>query len=389
MRIRPSQLVKPLAAALAAGLLGASAFAQLLPPGPQSPDTQPAVPPRPRVELRQLHSLTEGRDLDNAPHERWEKAAYLGVATSPAQPAMRQQLRLPRGVGLVVDFIEPKSPADEAGLHQYDVIEKLDDQILINPQQLAVLVRIRQPGDSIKLTAIRDGKPLPIDVKLVEREVPPLEELRLGNAEPAGPPVLGENDWPALPNFPLRRIGQSALALPQSDGALHVVWNDGSADLTLTGQGTRRFLVFRDKAGQILFRGPIDTAEQRDAIPKDLRDRLQLLPEPFKLPPRPAGEPASRPADSEKSPATKPATRKIDSPDQLRITFSDLTGPGTTTVKETHPDKDGNIRLPYLEGSPLHAVGVAPVELESLIVKAYSDANIIQRVQVSVEIIKQ
>jgi len=248
--------------------------------------------------LRPLCSLTEARDFDNAPHERWGKAAYLGVATSPAQPAMRQQLHLPRGVGLVVDFIEPKSPADEAGLHQYDVIEKLDDQILVNPQQLAVLVRLRQPGDSVKLTAIRDGQRLPIDVKLVEREVPPLEELRLGNAEPAGPPVLGENDWPGLPNFPVRHIGPAALALPQSDGALHIVWNDGSADLTLSGRGEHRFLVYRDKVGQIVFRGPVDTAEQRDTIPKDLRERLQLLPEPFKLPPPVAAEPATRPSDS-------------------------------------------------------------------------------------------
>ncbi len=291
MPISNSRLVKPIVAAVAVGLLGASALAQSPPLAPESPATQPA---RPRVELRP--GLAEARDADNARHERWEKAAYLGVATSPAQPAMRQQLHLRRGVGLVVDFIEPGSPADEAGLHRYDVIEKLDDQILVNPQQLAVLVRIHQPGDSIKLTVIREGKPLPIDVKLIEKEVPPLEELRLGNADPADPPVLGENDWPDAPSFPVRRIGQSALALPQSDGALHVVWSDGSADLTISGQGAHRFLVFRDKAGQILFRGPIDTAEQRDAIPKDLRERLQVLPEPFKLPPTAAAEPATRPA---------------------------------------------------------------------------------------------
>jgi hypothetical protein len=286
---------------VASGLLGASAFAQTPPAAPpartEPPDSQPAGP-RPKVELHPLRSVTEARG-EIAPHERWEKAAYLGVATSPAQPAMRQQLHLPRGVGLVVDFIEHGSPADEAGLQQYDVIEKLDDQLLVNPQQLAVLVRIHQPGDSVKLTVIRGGQSLPIDVKLIEKEVPPLEELRLGNAEPVGPPVLGENDWPGLPNFPIRHVGQSALALPQSDGALHIVWNDGSADLTLTGEGAHRFLVFRDKAGQILFRSAIDTAEQRDTIPKDLRERLQLLPEPFKLPAAPA-EPATRPADAER-----------------------------------------------------------------------------------------
>jgi hypothetical protein len=166
MRIRYSRFVKPFVVAVGAGLLGASAFAQTPPAAPGSPETQPVVPPRPKVELHPLRSVTEARG-EIAPHERWEKAAYLGVATSPAQPAMRQQLHLRRGVGLVVDFIEPGSPADEAGLQQYDVIEKLDDQLLVNPQQLAVLVRIHQPGDSIKLTAIRGGRSLPIDVKLI------------------------------------------------------------------------------------------------------------------------------------------------------------------------------------------------------------------------------
>jgi len=305
MRARPFQRVKLIGAAVAAGVISATAFAQV------APGTQPEVPVGTRAELRGLRSLAEARDPDSVRHERWEKAAYLGVATSSAQPALRQQLHLPRGVGLVVDFVEHGSPADEAGLHQYDVIQKLDDQILVNPQQLAVLVRIREPGDSVKLTVVREGKPLPIDVKLSEKEVPPLEELRLGNAEPVGggAPVLGENDWPAMPILPGRRIGQSAFTLPQADGALHIVWSDGSADLTITGQGARRFLVFRDKTGQILFRGPIDTAQQREAIPKELRDRLQLLPDPFKLPPAPEAEPSTRPGDADKLPSTKPSAQ--------------------------------------------------------------------------------
>src|SRR4051812_14577750 len=70
-----------------------------------------------------------------------EKGAWLGVNTSPPPHVLRQQLQLPRGVGLVVDMVAPDSPAQAAGVKQYDVLHKLNDQILINQQQLAVLVR--------------------------------------------------------------------------------------------------------------------------------------------------------------------------------------------------------------------------------------------------------
>jgi hypothetical protein len=387
MRLRFPLLAKSIAAAVAAGLLGASALAQVVPAAPpEGPDAQPDSAPAPRVGSRTLGSLAEAREVENAPHERLERAAYLGVATSPAQPAMRQQLHLPRGVGLVVEFIDRGSPADAAGLQRYDIIEKLDDQLLVNPQQLAVLVRLREPGEPVRLNIVREGKPLSIDVKLTEKQVPPLEELRLGNAEPVGPgaPVLGENDWPTLPVAPGRRIGQSTFALPQSDGALHVAWTDGSADLTLSGEGAHRFLIFRDKAGHVLFRGPVDTAEQRATMPKSVSDRLESLPEPFALP---AVEPTSRPADSEKVPATQPGARKIQAGDRMRITVDDLTGPGTETVKTIQADRDGTIQLPYLD-APVAAVGLSTAQLESAVVKAYKDANIVQMAQVSVQIVQ-
>ena len=61
-----------------------------------------------------------------------------------------------------VEMIAPKSPADGAGLRQYDVLQKFNDQWLVNAQQLAVLVRMGKAGDSITLSLLRDGKPLSV-----------------------------------------------------------------------------------------------------------------------------------------------------------------------------------------------------------------------------------
>src|SRR5688572_14192645 len=42
-----------------------------------------------------------------APAAATEKAAYLGVGTSPATPALRQHLKLPKGTGLIVESVAP------------------------------------------------------------------------------------------------------------------------------------------------------------------------------------------------------------------------------------------------------------------------------------------
>ncbi len=114
------------------------------------------------------------------PGDRTEKGPYLGVSASSAPASLRHQVQLPAGVGLVVDFISTKSPADDAGLKQFDILHKLNDQLLINPQQLAVLVRTFKPGDEVMLAIIRDGKPQTLTLRLAEKELRPLELLQFG-----------------------------------------------------------------------------------------------------------------------------------------------------------------------------------------------------------------
>ena len=61
-----------------------------------------------------------------------EKAAFLGVATSPVNPALRAQLNLEKGMGLMVDEVEKGSPAEAAGIKQFDVIQLLGDQMIVD-----------------------------------------------------------------------------------------------------------------------------------------------------------------------------------------------------------------------------------------------------------------
>lgn len=132
------------------------------------------------------------------------KVAYLGLSAVPVDEPLRQQLSLPDGVGLLVDHLDGDGPAKAAGIERLDVLHKINDQLLVNPPQLQVLVRMQKPGDEVKLTVIRKAKPQVITIKLTEKEVPknppPMPGMQMGpgGVIPEGrmQPGLRWDEWP-------------------------------------------------------------------------------------------------------------------------------------------------------------------------------------------------
>ena len=78
---------------------------------------------------------------------------------------------------------------------------------------------------------------------------------------------------------------------------------------------------------------------------------------------------------------------RISSNDLIQIQISDLTGPNTETVKQSRVTESGNISLPVLKDS-IHAIGLSEIQLEGAIVKAYKDAQLIERATVSVTVVE-
>ena len=108
---------------------------------------------------------------------------FLGVETAPVSPTLTEQLSLPKGVGLVVRSVVPDSPAANS-LKPHDILTKLNDQLLIETRQLAVLVQSYKEGDEVTLTYVRGGKESTVKVKLTKRDMPRL--MRLGRDASAG-----------------------------------------------------------------------------------------------------------------------------------------------------------------------------------------------------------
>lgn len=266
-----------LQATLAAAVPGAQA--QVAANG--APD-DPSPPPPARV----IHpyALSPERDRPDL-----ESAAFLGVATSPADATLAAQLGLPEGEGLVVQEIVPGSPADGV-LQRHDILLKLDDQVLVDPRQFAVLVRNHKKGDEVTLAYLRQGKQAAVAVRLAEHDVPKLSALD-GEFQD-GPPAFNRDEVdralalmkgpPAERSIMIYRGGPTPDAplireMSVNPANSDLTYKDDKGSLHLTIKDGKKSLVATDPNGKELFSGPIDTPEDRKALPPEVRERLDRI----------------------------------------------------------------------------------------------------------------
>jgi hypothetical protein len=220
--------------------------------------------------------------------QRLEKGTFLGVTTSRVAGALREQLGLPKGMGLVVDFVAKDSPAEAAGLKVHDVLTKLDDQWLVNMEQLAVLVRSKKPGDEVTLTAIRGGKETKIAAKLAEKDIPmdvAPEPWRGGMIVPGGggnriAVVPAPGDWqvgvaPAPGDWQVR--GHVNVNAP-GDGSTVGVFRDDDHEIRVTrDKDGQSAVVVKDKSGTEIYNGPYNTAEEKGKLPENVRAKVERV----------------------------------------------------------------------------------------------------------------
>ena len=124
------------------------------------------------------HSLDELRSNGEV------KYPYIGVTTEPLYPQLADRLGLPTDSGAIVAKVIPGGPADQAGIQPADqtihfqgqevrtggdVITAIDGHKIVNESDLPQLITRYNPGDTVHVQILRDGKTQTIDVKLGER----------------------------------------------------------------------------------------------------------------------------------------------------------------------------------------------------------------------------
>jgi hypothetical protein len=84
-------------------------------------------------------------------------AGMPGAVISSVPPAMAAQLRLEPGVGVVIEQVAQGSPLEGAGIEQYDVIERVNQQPVHRPQELAQALR-RGSSGSATIDIVRQAR---------------------------------------------------------------------------------------------------------------------------------------------------------------------------------------------------------------------------------------
>jgi serine protease Do len=238
-----------------------------------------------------------------------ESVTFLGVITTPVSPTLSAQLGLTAGSGLVVNHLEEKSPAEPA-LKEHDILLKLDDQLLVDQHQLSVLIRQHKEGDEVTLTYIRAGKQATAKVKLGKHEVPKMsavftQPLFNGGGNGFAWAQGGDNKFEvAVPGAdgPRERAdvdrvlelieshggqptvmridhanGPGFRAMSINTGNSNLVYSDDDGSLELTVKDEKKSLVAKNKKGEQVFAGPVNTPEERKALPGDVRARLEKI----------------------------------------------------------------------------------------------------------------
>lgn len=334
---------KKIASLAAASFLPLAVFAQTpVPPVPPAPPAAPAPPGLP------------GEHRDKGPKI---PVTWLGVETSSVPNVVSEQLGLAKGFGLVIDYVVPEGPAAGAGVQQNDIVKMLNDQILMEPGQLAKLVRSFADGTTVTLTVLRKGAEQKISVKLAKHEVPQRGEffgprfekhwksddfgkmgqemermkeqlgdeahgmahdamatarmaLRKAAGQIGGP---GENpgvdqergmarDAAEVARTALRKAAEQARRAGEDArrqtrqirvvstndngvvkstsidlGKAEVVMTDAQGELKIAGINGKKVLTAKDAQGKVLFSGPVDSKEDLDKVPGDVRQRYDQL----------------------------------------------------------------------------------------------------------------
>ena len=96
------------------------------------------------------------------------RRAYLGVSIDPVGEADAERLGLPEVAGALIQNVTRNTPAERAGLRDYDVIVAVEGEKVLTGNDLQHKIALRAPGEPVRVTVYRDGAPRDITVRLGE-----------------------------------------------------------------------------------------------------------------------------------------------------------------------------------------------------------------------------
>lgn len=203
-----------------------------------------------------------------------QSAGDLGLRLSRASAVLRQQLALDRGAGLVVDEVAPGSAAQRAGFRQHDVLVKLDDQLLVLPEQFNALLEATA-GGACGCHVLRGGRM--VELPLGDGATPVAAVDTAATRSSTRSTVPGLRPTSSTLSM-LKQTTQEAESLPvmRKPAAETLLRQDADYQIRLTA-GDELRLVVSDAKGRVVFNDAIDTPEGRSLMPLAVRGRVEQM----------------------------------------------------------------------------------------------------------------
>jgi len=239
------------------------------------------------------------------------KMAYLGVSSRAINPTTKAQLGIENG--LSVESIGKGTPADKAGLKQFDILTTLGDVKLERNGDLRKAIAGHKPNDEVEVTILRKGKEEKLMVTLGERpavvgrprgfgalaDIPEAElerlkemfggELPEGFGKPMILPLgpngkqLNEEDLENLPGDVPEQLKKLLKDLPNLEGGngfkmmggMQMRLRDNQGRISLKDGPDGREVEVTDNEGNVQYAGPYNDEADKAGIPKDILERIE------------------------------------------------------------------------------------------------------------------
>ena len=89
---------------------------------------------------------------------------WLGISVQDLTPEMAEQFQVKEKEGILVAQVHQGTGAEKAGLVSGDIIKSVDDKTIKNTNELIKEIQKKRVGQKVRLSLVREGKPLTIEV---------------------------------------------------------------------------------------------------------------------------------------------------------------------------------------------------------------------------------
>lgn len=109
--------------------------------------------------------------------------AWLGISMREVDETIARRFDMEKPKGVIIEQVMDGSPAKKAGLKPLDIIVELEGTRINRSNQLQNQIALRDPGESVKLTILRDGDRKTINAELDKRDNEERQQQRKSSVE--------------------------------------------------------------------------------------------------------------------------------------------------------------------------------------------------------------